>query len=98
MEAEVETYLLELVRKTREHPSIELGVSPRGTLTLMRSAQGKALLDGRSFVVPNDIKEMVPYILGHRINLTTEAMLTKSSEKVLQEVIELIPVPVEAGA
>lgn len=98
MEAEVETYLLELVRKTREHPSIELGVSPRGTLALMRSAQGKALLDGRSFVVPNDIKEMVPYILGHRINLTTEAMLTKSSEKVLQEVIELIPVPVEAGA
>lgn len=97
-EAEVETYLLELVRKTREHPSIELGVSPRGTLALMRAAQGKAALDGRSFVVPNDIKEMVPYVLGHRIYLTTEAMLTKTSEKVLQEVIELVPVPVEAGA
>lgn len=94
---EVETYLIQLVRKTREHPSIDLGVSPRGTLALMRAAQGKALLNGRSFVVPNDIKEMVPYVIGHRIFLTTEASLTKTVQNVLQEVIESIPVPVEAG-
>ncbi|MBP2239931.1 MoxR-like ATPase [Cytobacillus eiseniae] len=95
---EVESYLLHLVRKTREHPSIELGVSPRGTLALMKASQGKALLEGREYVIPNDIKAMVPYVLGHRIFLTTEASLTKTVEKVLQEVIEIIPVPVEAGA
>ncbi|MBY0120901.1 MoxR family ATPase [Bacillus sp. S/N-304-OC-R1] len=94
---EVETYLIQVVRKTREHPSIDLGVSPRGTLALMRASQGKALLNGRSFVVPNDIKEMIPYVLGHRIFLTTEASLTRTVENVLQEVIESISVPVEAG-
>ncbi|MEH7121847.1 MoxR family ATPase [Bacillus sp. JJ1532] len=97
MNEEVELYLIQIVRRTREHPSIELGVSPRGTLALMKAAQGKAFLNNRSFVVPNDIKEMVPYVLGHRIYLTTEASLTKTSEQVLQEVVESIPVPVEAG-
>lgn len=95
---EVETYLLQIVRKTREHPSIELGISPRGTLALMKASQGHALLKGRTYVIPNDIKEMIPYVLSHRIFLTTEASLTKTAEKVLQDVIESIPVPVEAGA
>ncbi|WP_102271641.1 AAA family ATPase [Cytobacillus massiliigabonensis] len=95
---EVESYLLQIVRKTREHSSIELGVSPRGTLALMKAAQGKAFLQGRTYVIPNDIKEMIPYVLSHRIFLTTEGSLTKTTEKVLEEVIEAIPVPVEAGA
>ncbi|MGN7398638.1 AAA family ATPase [Cytobacillus praedii] len=95
---EVESYLLEIVRKTREHPSIELGVSPRGTIALLKASQGKAFIEGRTFVIPNDIKEMVPYVLSHRIFLTTEGSLTKTPDKVLDEVIESIPVPVEAGA
>jgi MoxR-like ATPase len=95
---EVESYLLEIVRKTREHPSIELGVSPRGTIALLKASQGKAFIEGRTFVIPNDIKEMIPYVLSHRIFLTTEGSLTKTPDKVLEEVIESIPVPVEAGA
>ncbi|MED3574456.1 MoxR family ATPase [Cytobacillus praedii] len=95
---EVESYLLEIVRKTREHPSIELGVSPRGTIALLKASQGKAFIEGRTFVIPSDIKEMVPYVLSHRIFLTTEGSLTKTPDKVLDEVIESIPVPVEAGA
>ena len=95
---EVESYLLEIVRKTREHPSIELGVSPRGTIALLKASQGKAFIEGGTFVIPNDIKEMVPYVLSHRIFLTTEGSLTKTPDKVLDEVIESIPVPVEAGA
>ncbi|MED3552392.1 MoxR family ATPase [Cytobacillus praedii] len=95
---EVESYLLEIVRKTREHPSIELGVSPRGTIALLKASQGKAFIEGRTFVIPNNIKEMVPYVLSHRIFLTTEGSLTKTPDKVLDEVIESIPVPVEAGA
>ncbi|MFE8703550.1 AAA family ATPase [Cytobacillus sp. FJAT-54145] len=94
---EVEDYLLEIVRKTREHSDIELGVSPRGTLALMKAAQGKALLTGRTFVVPNDIKLMAPYVLSHRIFLSTEASLTKSAERVIEELINSVPVPVEAG-
>ena len=97
MNEEVELYLIQTVRKTREHPSIELGVSPRGSLALMKAAQGRAFLNGRSFVVPNDIKEMVPYVLSHRIYLTTEASLTKTADHILQEIVESVPVPVEAG-
>ncbi|MBT2687803.1 MoxR family ATPase [Bacillus sp. ISL-47] len=98
MNEPVESYLLELVRKTREHADIELGVSPRGTLALMKASQGKAFLEGRNYVVPNDIKFMVPYVLGHRIFLSTEASMTKTPESVLQDVLESVPVPVESGA
>ncbi|WP_394136940.1 AAA family ATPase [Cytobacillus oceanisediminis] len=98
MNETVESYLLELVRKTREHADIELGVSPRGTLALMKASQGKAFVEGRNYVVPNDIKFMVPHVLGHRIFLSTEASMTKTSESVLQDVLESVPVPVESGA
>ncbi|MBN8199365.1 MULTISPECIES: AAA family ATPase [Bacillaceae] len=94
----VEAYLLDIVRKTREHADIELGVSPRGMLALMRASQGKALMEGRAYVIPNDIKNMVPYVLGHRIFLSTEASMTKSPESVLKDVLESVPVPVESGA
>ncbi|MBP3038395.1 MoxR family ATPase [Bacillaceae bacterium Marseille-Q3522] len=94
---DVENYLLGIIRETRRQQSIDLGVSPRGSLALMRASQGKALLCGRDFVVPQDIKDMAPYVIGHRIVLSTEASLTKSAEKVVQEVMDLVPVPVEAG-
>jgi MoxR-like ATPase len=94
----VETYLLHIVRETRQHPEIDLGVSPRGALALMKAAQGQAFLENREYVVPEDIKRMVPYVLGHRIILSTEASFTKSSESVLKEVLESVPVPVEVGS
>lgn len=94
----VESYLLQIVRKTRQHPEIDLGVSPRGALALMKAAQGQAFLENRDYVIPKDIKMMVPYVLGHRIILSTEASFTKSPERVLKEVLEAVPVPVEMGA
>ncbi|WP_419887488.1 AAA family ATPase [Neobacillus niacini] len=94
----VESYLLQIVRKTRQHPEIDLGVSPRGALALMKAAQGQAFLENREYVIPEDIKKMVPYVLGHRIILSTEASFTKSPESILKEVIETVPVPVELGA
>lgn len=94
----VESYLLQIVRKTRQHPEIDLGVSPRGALALMKAAQGQAFLEKREYVIPEDIKMMVPYVLGHRIILSTEASFTKSPERVLKEVLEAVPVPVEMGA
>ncbi|MCM3123517.1 MULTISPECIES: MoxR family ATPase [unclassified Mesobacillus] len=92
----VEEYLLKITRETRNHGSIELGISPRGTLALVKAAQGRALVKGRSFVVPNDIKEMAPFVLAHRIYLSAEASLTMTPEKVVEDLLESIPLPVEA--
>jgi MoxR-like ATPase len=94
---ELEDYLLSLVRKTREHSSIELGVSPRGTLALMKAAQGKAFLEGRTYVIPNDVKSVAPYVLSHRILLSIEGSLTSTPETIIEEIIDSVPVPVEAG-
>jgi MoxR-like ATPase len=92
----VEQYLLRITRETRNHSSIELGVSPRGTLALVKAAQGRALISGRSYVIPEDVKEMAPFVLGHRIYLSAEASLTSTPEKVVQHLLESIPLPVEA--
>jgi len=91
----VEQYLLKITRETRNHSSIELGISPRGTLALVKAAQGRALVKGRNYVIPNDIKEMAPFVLGHRIYLTAEASLTSTPEKVVKDLLESIPLPVE---
>lgn len=94
----MEDYLLAIVRRTRDHSSIELGVSPRGTLALMRASQGHAFLNRRSYVTPADVKAVVPYVLGHRIFLSIEGSLTKSTDEVMSEILSSVPVPVEAGA
>jgi MoxR-like ATPase len=60
-------YLLDIVHATREHPEIALGVSTRGALTLYRAVQSYALVSGRDYVVPDDVKEMVPPVLAHRV-------------------------------
>lgn len=92
---DMETYILEIIRKTREFPAIDLGVSPRGAITLMRAAQGNAYLNNRNYVIPEDIIEMVPYCLAHRIELSTSSSLTKDEYTVLEELLETVSVPVE---
>ncbi|WP_079508238.1 AAA family ATPase [Mesobacillus jeotgali] len=92
----VQEYLLRLTRETRNHASIELGISPRGTLALVKAAQGFALIKGRNYVLPNDVKEMAPFVLAHRIYLSAEASLTKTPEKVVEDLLESIALPVEA--
>ncbi|MFK9092226.1 AAA family ATPase [Bacillus salipaludis] len=96
--ADIEDYLLTIVRMTREHNNIELGVSPRGTLALMKASQGKAFLNDRTYVTPNDIKAVAPYVLGHRIFLSIEGSLTKTAEDIIKEILDSVPAPVEAGA
>lgn len=91
----VTTYLLQLVEATREHEDIELGVSPRGMLALMRASQAKAFLDGRQYVTPEDIKELVPYLFPHRMILTMEGEMRKSPEMLVEEILKMVPVPVE---
>lgn len=95
---EIEDYILAIVRKTREHTSVELGVSPRGTLALLRASQGKAYLSGRTYVTPDDVKAVAPYVLGHRLLLSIEGTLTKTPESITEDILATVPVPVEAGA
>lgn len=67
VESSVQRYILALVRTTREHDDITLGISPRGTVTLQRTSQALALLNGRDYVLPDDVKFLAPYVLRHRL-------------------------------
>ncbi|MBI5563612.1 MAG: AAA family ATPase, partial [Chloroflexi bacterium] len=63
----VKTYIIEVVTRTRKHADVYLGASPRGSLTLFRSAQARAALEGRAYVIPDDIKALAPFALAHRM-------------------------------
>lgn len=94
---DVEKYILHIVRMTREHPEIETGISPRGSISLMRASQAMALLGGRTYCVPDDIREIAIEVLAHRIKLTMEAQLQTTPELVMKEIVENAPVPLENG-
>ncbi|UJF25901.1 MoxR family ATPase [Planococcus sp. 107-1] len=93
---DVERYIIGLVRATREHPMIELGLSSRAALALVHAAQGKAFIDGRNFVTPDDVKYVLKPVALHRLLLSAEGLLVLKASDVLQEISESIPSPVEA--
>ena len=93
---EVEHYLLAMVRATRAHPSVQLGVSPRGTLALYRACEAFAAIRGRDYVQPDDVKRLAPSVLAHRLLTTTRTRLRgKRNMEIIAEVIQATPVPVE---
>lgn len=93
---EVERYLLAIIRATRHHDAIQLGVSPRGTLALYRTCEAYAAIQGRDFVQPDDIKYLAPAVLGHRLLPTSRnRMRGKRAGEIVSEIIQAIPVPVE---
>ncbi|MDB5084081.1 MAG: family ATPase [Bacilli bacterium] len=95
IEQSIRNYIVAVTSATREHPSVYLGASPRGSLALFRSAQAAAFLAGRSFVVPDDVKRLIPYILGHRLILKSDARLSGAVvEQVLEEIVRNIAVPI----
>ncbi|SET35380.1 MoxR-like ATPase [Oceanobacillus limi] len=94
----VSDYLLGLIHESREHHEVELGVSPRGMLAIMRAAQARAFLANRDFVTPEDIKKLVPYVFEHRLILSMEGSIKKTTQQVVDEIIQAVPVPVEEGA
>lgn len=94
----VRHYLVSLVRATREHPSIALGASPRASLALLRAARALAFIKGRDYVIPDDIKYLAGYVLGHRLILRREDRLRGIDDgMVLDDVLTSIAVPVEEG-
>ncbi len=91
----VAEYIVNLVRKTREHPDLFLGASPRATIALTQASKAYALLEQRDYVIPDDVKHLVAPVLGHRMILNPEARMTGSSMvTVLQSVLQQVKVPV----
>jgi len=87
-------YVVALAEATRRHPQVRLGCSPRGSLMLFRAAQARALLAGRGFVVPEDVKAEAVPVLAHRLGLETKARYTGvSKEDLVREVTDAVPVP-----
>lgn len=97
VDGSVENYIVELVHATRNHNGIELGVSPRGTLALYRAAQASAAIQGRAYVLPDDVKRMAQSVLAHRMIATSQArMHGRDMENIIDDVLHSVSVPVES--
>lgn len=96
VEDSVRQYSVQVTRATRSHSAVELGVSPRGSLALYRTAQALAALRGRDFVIPDDIKYLAPSVLTHRISIHPQTRLRgRTPQQVITEIVDSVPVPVE---
>jgi MoxR-like ATPase len=94
----VTDYLLEIVRRTREHADVLLGASPRASIAFLTAVKSFAYLQGRDYVLPDDIKILAPYVLGHRILLRPESRLgNMSGSQVLLQILRQTQVPVAVG-
>jgi len=81
VEESVRDYVVKVVRATRDHAAVELGVSPRGTLALYKTAQALAALRDRQFVIPDDVKYLAPPVLTHRIIISPQTRLRAAGPK-----------------
>ena len=94
IEDNIKMFIAQIVSKTRQNGSLYLGASPRASINIMNSAKSFAAMKGRDFVTPDDIKEIVPHVLKHRIILTPEKeMEGKTSTDIIEEIISNVEVP-----
>jgi MoxR-like ATPase len=90
----IKRYIVEIARQTREHPEVYLGASPRGSLSLYRTAQARAMMQGRDYILPDDIKALAVPTLAHRVILGPGARLRDlSAQQIVEEVLHNVPVP-----
>ena len=93
------TYAVRMAAATRDHKQVRIGVSPRGVIALSRAAQAYALMDGRAYVVPEDIKSLVQPVFAHRLLLAPDAAMRGiTPNEVLQTVVEAVPAPAPSAA
>jgi MoxR-like ATPase len=89
-------YVSSIVRATRQHPKVEIGASPRGGLSLLKVSRAAALINGRDFVTPDDIKMFTTDALAHRTILKIEESLEGVNPRsIIEEIVESIPAPLE---
>jgi MoxR-like ATPase len=96
---DVERYAVALVRATRDHADVRLGASPRSSVALYRVSQAWAMLDGRDFVLPDDVRAVAPAVLEHRLLLDVDRELRGASVAgVVRDVLDSVPVPLADDA
>ncbi len=97
LEHPVRRYVIELARATREHPELAVGASPRAVEQMGDAARAFALIDGRDYVLPDDVKALAEPVFGHRLVPTTDARIRdRDAEQILREILRTVPVPTEA--
>ena len=88
-------YIVAITGKSRTHEDLQLGISPRGTLSLMRASQGAAMLSGRDYIIPDDVQKVAVSVLAHRMILKPEARLKEmTTERLVKSFLNLVKVPV----
>jgi MoxR-like ATPase len=89
-------YIVRVARATRDHSEIELGASPRATLSLYQASQAWAAIQARDYVLPDDVKKVAPYVLTHRLMIAPQAQLRgRNMEELIADIVDDVPVPVE---
>jgi len=97
VEPAIESYIVDLVRATRTHNAIELGVSPRGTMALYRATQAYAAIQGRNYAIPDDVKHVARPVLAHRMIATSQSRLHgQVMEQIVGDILQSVAVPVES--
>lgn len=95
IDPKVAQYALQLVHATRNHNGIELGISPRGSVSFIKGAKAFALTEGRSFVIPSDLQQILPAVFGHRLLLKNGYTSSKEHlPEILEQILKQVPVPV----
>jgi MoxR-like ATPase len=99
VDPDVSRYCVDLTVATRQHPHVQIGASPRGALALLLCARAHAVVDGRDFVTPEDVKAVSTAVLPHRLSIRPELWLTKASgSTVTADVLATVPTPTAGGA
>ena len=94
VDPQMQRYIVHIVGLTRDHPDVYLGASPRGSLALMRASQARAMLAGRDYVTPDDVKALATAALAHRLIMSPEArMRNATAQAVIRGVLQEVPVP-----
>lgn len=95
LDENIASYIVHIVTATRNHPDIKLGSSPRGSISLYALSKAYALFHGRNYVIPDDVKLLAPYVLGHRIMLTHSARTEKKNPtELIKNIVQTIVVPI----
>jgi MoxR-like ATPase len=97
VEESVRDYAVRVARATREHNEILLGASPRATLSLYQASQAWAAIQGRDYVLPDDVKLLAPHVLTHRLMISPQAQLRgRQPSELVADIVDSVPVPVES--
>ncbi len=99
VEDSVKNYMVELASQTRENNYVYLGVSPRATIALMKASQAYAFMKGRSYVIPDDVQHLAPFVFSHRLVLKPDARYDDvTAEEIIERILAKTPVPTKRFA